>query len=861
MVNEEQDSQTLEETAQATEPIGEEPTQTQEYAQETEPSALSSTDSKIPPFKQAFKQTIDKLKNPKELFKGLMNDKKKLIIAIVMLISFIALIVALSLFLGHKEKKKENSKTPMTTSKQATTNSANNVEEKDTKEKAENLNLPDLMGEGAFAPNESKERQVDAMIKKASILYEQGQKNEALHLFDKIASFSQSIASHNLGVIRFNEGNYNEALDSFDSSIASQENASASALDALVSAYYLKDADLYYHYLKIVRETLYKDYKKSFYSYAYALKSYYAEEYFEALSPLKHPNSTAFLKPNARLASKIFLMFRDESNAYENLKKSATNKDELALGLLQARLGNYDEALTHLKRFLQHYPNDLQGLMATEMISLKRGDISSVSEILKIISHRKKQISLANSFYPIKPLSKPFYLDKESAKEYFWKAQYFQGKRDTIYRILFYYAPFKIVDSYEALGVIQEGLFLLDSEQQKDLEGASKALKRGRMIALADKNSLKALRELEQKHLRKALYYFKLSLKNSPNNALIHYNIGLIYAQLENYYQAYFHFLRAFHLNSADYLSAIFALMSAHFTHDDGAELLREITENFYNQDFSTPTQKAFLGSLVAFLNHRTNWDMDWLKNAPKKIPLYYALQMVFANENKNKKLAIESFMRLKTMLPKDLLSHIFYEVVSYYDANIRHTLSIYTLLDSNIIDLEQTMLGPILGRRFYAYMGFIVGDLDKQEKLIEKKLASLEEGEEPNDLLQNLALVSLFQGKYEKASALYQNLIEGLKDNETRLKILASLVHIIQGNYNQASLLLELGKLDEPRNEDIRYALGLLYQQKGDLKSALNHFLAINTPNFSSSYFDFKIDTDILKERLSKEKKGEFLE
>nr|WP_104747478.1 tetratricopeptide repeat protein [Helicobacter cetorum] len=850
MLNEEQNPQALEET----------PLETEENKAETESSSLSSTDSKIPPFKQALKQTLDKLKNPKELFKNLINDKKKLYIVLGSFLFLVILIVVLSLFMGHKEPQKTSQKTLATSIKPSNDN-AKNENEKEDKEKAENLNLPDLMGEGAFSSNESKERQVDAMIKKASILYEQGQKNEALHLFDKIASFSQSIASHNLGVIKFKEKDLNGALDLFDSSIASKENASASAIDALVTAYHLQDADLYYHYLKIARDTLYKDYKKSFYSYAYALKSYYAEEYFEALSPLMHPNSNAFLKPNARLASKLFLMFKDEKNAYENLQKSAKTKDELALGLLQARLGNYDEALEHLKRFLQHYPNDLNALMATEIVSLKRGDMSSASEILKMVSHKKKQIPLANSFYPIKPLLRSFFLDKELAKDFFWNDKYFQGKRDSIYRILFYYAPFKIVDSYEALGVIQEGLFLLESETQKDLKGASMALKRGRMIALADKNSLKGLKELEQKRLRKALHYFKLALKNSPNNALTHYNVGLIYAQLEDYYKAYFHFLRAFHLNSADYLSAVFALMASHFTHEDNAELLREVTENFYSQDFSSPTQKAFLGSLVAFLNHRGNWDMDWLENAPKKIPFYYALQAVFAKESRDKKLAIESFARLKAMMPKDLLSHILYEIISYYNANIRHTLSIYTLLDSNSIDLEQTMLGPILGRNFYAYMGFIVGDLDKQEKLIEKKLASLEEGEEPNDLLQNLALVSLLQGKYVKASALYQNLIEGLKDSDIRLKILASLAHIAQGNYNNAVLLLELGKLDEPKNEDIRYALGLLYQQKGDLKAALNHFLAIRTSNFSSDYFDFKIDTDILKKRLDKEKKGEFLE
>lgn len=369
------------------------------------------------------------------------------------------------------------------------------------------------------------------------------------------------------------------------------------------------------------------------------------------------------------------------------------------------------------------------------------------------------------------------------------------------------------------------------------------------------------MKALENKRLKKALSFFDLSLKNSPNNALLHYNTGLIYAQLENYHKAYFHFLRAFHLNSADYLSAVFAVLASHFTHEDTTEFLREITENFYSHDFSSPTQKALLSSLIAYLNYRTNWDMDWLKNAPKKLPFYYALEAVFAKESKDKKLMVQSFGNLKKMLPKDLISNIFYEIVSYYDASIRHTLSIYTLLDSHKISWDQTMQGPILGRHFYTYMGFMVNDLDHQERLLEQKIASLEEGEAPNDWLENLALVSLFQGQYEKASALYQNLIDGLKDNEARLKILAGLTYIAQNNYNNAALWLELGKLDDPNNENIRYALGLLYQRKGDLKSALNHFLAIKTSDFSSPYFDFEIDANLLKERLDQEKEGEFLE
>lgn len=467
---------------------------------------LKGIHSKIPSLKQALEQTISKIKSSKEFFKQLSRNKKKLYIALGVLLSLIALIVILGLLLGHKKENKQTSlQTNTATANNETPNNTNNANNAEAEGQIENLDLPDLIGKDSLKRND--ESQVDAMMQKASLLYEQGQKDEALHLFDKIASFSQGIASHNLGVIKFKEKDFNGALDLFDSSIASKENASVSAIDALVTAYHLQDADLYYHYLKIVRDTLYKDYKKSFYSYAYALKSYYAGEYFEALSPLMHPNSNAFLKPNARLASKLFLMFKDETNAYKQLQKSANAQDALALGLLQARLGHYKQALEHLQHYLHNYPKDLNALMALELVSLKKGDTLKASEALKLASHTQEDTLLANSFYPIKPTINPMFLDKERAKERFWNTQYFEGKRDFIYRLLFYYAPFKVLDSKETLGVIEEGLFLLDSEAQKDLEGASLAFKRGRLMAIADKNALKGLKELEKKRLKKALSF------------------------------------------------------------------------------------------------------------------------------------------------------------------------------------------------------------------------------------------------------------------------------------------------------------------------------------------------------------------
>ncbi|MGL2881950.1 tetratricopeptide repeat protein, partial [Helicobacter pylori] len=192
---------------------------------------LKGIHSKIPSLKQALEQTINKIKSSKEFFKQLSRNKKKLYIALGILLSLIALIVALSLLLGHKKENKQTSlQTNIATTNNETPNNTNNANNTQAEGQIENLDLPDLIGKDSLKRND--ENQVDAIMKKASLLYEQGQKDEALHLFDKAASFSQGIASHNLGVIKFKEKDFNGALDLFDSSIASKENASVSAIDA-----------------------------------------------------------------------------------------------------------------------------------------------------------------------------------------------------------------------------------------------------------------------------------------------------------------------------------------------------------------------------------------------------------------------------------------------------------------------------------------------------------------------------------------------------------------------------------------------------------------------------------------------------
>ena len=77
---------------------------------------------------------------------------------------------------------------------------------------------------------------IDDMIAKANLLYEKGNKFEALKIYENIAIYNQSLSSYNLGVSQMRQGKFKEALESFKKAIANDENVAVSAINAAVSS-------------------------------------------------------------------------------------------------------------------------------------------------------------------------------------------------------------------------------------------------------------------------------------------------------------------------------------------------------------------------------------------------------------------------------------------------------------------------------------------------------------------------------------------------------------------------------------------------------------------------------------------------
>lgn len=765
-----------------------------------------------------------------KITKILYNKKKIFYSLIAAFIIFILIIIGFFIFFPHKTTQSLDTQSPI-----------------DATSRSKKTPTITLMPTSENVPFRINNKSLDDMIKKANILYNSGNKVEALSIFDNIATFSRSIANYNLGVIKLKEKSYDEAIKSFSQSISAGENISVSAVNAMVSGYHLGKKELYKKYLEITSSYLPNSSKEPFYSYLYALTQYYNDYYFEALSPLLNPNSQSFVEQNHRLASKIFLALNDDYSALGHLQEIATNKDNKALGLLYARVGEYSKAKSQLYEYLNTHQDDLEARLALQIIDLKLGNFSGAAAEIDAIGSNQELNKKALHIYPIKVVLKPSFFDVGLAQEEFWNRS-FEIQEKISYKVLFYYAPYRVFDVDEAIKIIKEGGVF---SQGPSIEQAKDMFVRSETISTINKKITKALIELNKNNIRDALKYLLSSAKANPNHAVLHYNLGLIYAQMGNFEQAYFHFMRAYHLNSYDIASGLFAIIAGKFIYQDTSRTFHQISRDFENIPFESQTQKKFLFSLIGYLNNNIDDGLDWIEEAENKLPIYYALRSAYGIRNKDKNTLLRAFSSLKSLYSRDAASNILYELVRNYDTNYKQVaLRLHNLLLSNKIDLSSVYYGPAFTRELYVFIGFITGSLQNQEKALEEKLIA--QTDTPNGILQAIALVSIYQHKFEKAYTIYNTLIEDLGEADSYTKFLGAVAAIGADHHENAVLLLQLSKMDSPSNYESRYVLGLLYQGAGNFGAAASHYNYISTTDFKSEFFDFVIDTDKLIEAQS---------
>lgn len=683
------------------------------------------------------------------------------------------------------------------------------------------------------------EGNLSTLIRRANILYNDGRVDEALEIFGNVALYSQSLAYYNLGVIQIKEGQFKDAIGIFEKAIEGGDVA-LSSINAAYSALKIGDMNNFRHFLKLTDLTLIDSINTPFYSYLYGLVSYYKNQYFESLSPFLHPNSSNYLAQSNAMASEIFLMLGDDYNALEYLKKDTSTQNALALGMLYARNGDYIHAKEKIQEYLHAFPNDLEALSALELVELKLGNFQEGTIILQALEEKKKK-----PFFNLKVGLNSDLFDIHLAQKDFWDRR-FERSKSLQYKILFYYAPYRVFDSQKVFQYLAEGGF---DVRTGSIDEAKDSYARGRIASRINRDIAMGLKEIYAGDLRKALKIFLKNAQTYSQDSILFYNVGLLYAQLGDFEKAYNYFSKAYYLNSKDLLSGIFAVMAGKLIYQNTSRIADSIADDFSKTtEFENEEERIFLGQLFHYANTEKIENLQLIQENAFK-PIHYALEVIFAIERNNYNQVDDLFLKLKTQYADDLVTNMLYQVVKNFGADLKEMSLDFSNLfrKGNFSNMHSLYYGGSLCRELYVYLAFVTGNLSYAIGHLEGRLISEEDS--LIGTMQALGLSYIYNQEFEKAFGVYNTLIDNLGEKDARTKFLGAVAAIGAGHYNNAVALLQISKLESIATLESRYALALLYQQTGNLRSAIGLFQSIADKGFTSEFFDFSINThEILK-------------
>ncbi len=679
--------------------------------------------------------------------------------------------------------------------------------------------------------------ELEKMIDKANTLYANGETAEALKLYQKIALYSEAISQYNLGVIQLKEGKYSQALDNFKRSIASSENRCVSAINAAVCSLHLKREKDFNYYIDLALAYLPQETNSPLYSYYYTLIHYYKGHYPEALSALKHPTSEEYLTTQNKLRAKISALYGNYPDAIQALENPLQEEDSFSLGLLYANTGDLRNAKKYLSDAMMQNPEPIQESLALAFVNLKMGLQEEAAGLIRKTTQAYPD--KVYTPYPIRVFLKPSLFEPDAAQSIYRSQKH--GAKSKNFQTVFYFAPYKIFNASQAVNYIQKGNASIYVD---NMEGAKSYLENSTRLSIIDHGIALAIQKALDFRIRDANAQFNALLKNNPKHSILHYNLGLTYAQMGDFPKAYEHFLRSYHLDADNYLSGIFALMSSDLIGRHNAKLSSILKENLSKE----PATEEFelYRTVLEIAQNNFPGASKWLDNRYKERPFYVGLKTLIALENADDDEAKKSSEKLIKMQPADMLPHLL-----YIDAHFKRqkpkafASSAINYLKTKNLRYDDLYYGPQITRDHAVTMSVMTGQLAPMIERLKRQLQTT--GGNTVDITGALAQAYLFNRQFEESYALYNQLVDTHKIKDGQTLFLGACASIGAEHYENAIALLELSKLTNPAFAETRYALGLLYLQAQNNAAGAGQLSRLGNNGFVSRYFDFAIDTDKL--------------
>ncbi|HEF1038365.1 TPA: tetratricopeptide repeat protein [Campylobacter coli] len=673
---------------------------------------------------------------------------------------------------------------------------------------------------------------VDGMIQKANALYLKGEVEQALKVYEQIAVYNESLSNYNLGVSQMNEGKFDEAFDSFKKAIANGENQSVAAINAAVCALKLNDKEKFKYYIDLAQVYLPKEGKSKLYDYYLALINYYKGYYPEALQMLQRVNSEPYTDVAKYLSAKIYAKMDFDAKSVQQLNTQGSFEPSLSLGLLYARMGEYDKAKIALNTAMKIERDFNQSLSALTLIDIKTGDFQDMllrlqdtyrndEDKYKILDRYKIKVRLNKELFNIAIAQRNFSND-------------ILKKQKDQFDLLFYFAPYQVFDSKQASLYIKKANITNFVDDSSD---GQSYLARSQALSSTNVKISNIINDALNQKLRLANKEFQALLEDYPEHSILQYNLALTYAQMQNYELAYKHFSSSYHLNPKNYLAGAFAMFCGKLSNNDTTKLYHEILDNIAaDSNFKANMQKNMLflanGDYISML--------PYLDENGQKTPLNLIFETIIAkNNNLNNQVDVR-IAKLRSELPQDIVANILYFNSLNSNLNIKEYAQNAQIHFKNLqVDYRSVFGGSNIARELYVNLMHIAGLLNLERQKFKTLINTSKVKDE--GMIQTLAYLDIFAQQYEESYALYNTLIDEYGAKDSRTLFLASVAAVGANNPNSAIALLQLSKLTDKNNKKSKVALGLLYQEVGNYEAAMTQYRTL--PNdFKSEFFTFDI-------------------
>lgn len=673
---------------------------------------------------------------------------------------------------------------------------------------------------------------IDTMIQRANALYEKGNKLEALDIYENIATYNEAISQYNIGVAKMKEEDFKGALDAFKNAILNKEKRTVSAINGAVCALRLNDMPLFKYYLDLAYTYLPEENNSPLYSYYFGLINFYRGNYYEALSALTHQSSKDYLARQNYISSKIYTFLDSPYFALESLQSQNQIPNTLSKGLLYAKIGEYSLAKNELEKSITRKQEPERASLALALVNLKLGNFEDSAKGLRAQFEANKTRTIRT--YPIKTTLNNALFDINIAQKKFKENDFFDKKNQ--YAMIFYFAPYKVFDAKQTINFIRKGgMNVFVDEIKTGLD----YLKTSSTISKINISLSKGIKTALNHHYLKANREFKSLIKIYSKHAILHYNLALTYAQLGNYSLSYKHFNTSYRLDPTNYLSGLFAVMSAQLIGKDYTKLFEDVKKNI-DSDESIPRVNFYMTLAHSIENNQFSMNR-WLEIDKSDMPLNLVFDIITANLVSNTKAYLEKSQQLQKILPKDMLANIIAFNARYGNLGIKeYAKMIQIKFKSYDFDMASFYYGANAVKEQYIKMLQISGLLYKERDTLKKELEI-----EQNDvigIMQALAYLDIYTNNFEEAYALYNSLIDEHDQQDTNTIFLGAVASIGANHPENAIALLELSKLIDPNNLESRYGLGLLYQQTKNYNGAATQYENIGNNGFISKYFSFEI-------------------